>query len=320
MSLKIIAPRDGGLLASIACMREWVVVVVLAGACTTSTTEPVELEIEPQLATPMDVLVVIDDTGLAQTANIPDPRNLAGVLEGIYNGAPDFQIAFTTSTTGTLRTSPAVPTGVIEHHVRMEDGALETNYPGDLADAIQSLTSLTSSTAPNTLLASTVGALAGSSFVRPDAALGILLVSSHDDVSPDAPEAYTTAIRARAAKSMVSAVYQQPAERIGQFLTGMTNRYEQPIDQYNMEAISSLAGMFAPRSGASCFPLAVTHASDCELATAYNHVSIPLPECTNDSSPCFELVADASCASGLTILFGGPYRYYHPTVIGRCTL
>jgi hypothetical protein len=274
-------------------MREWVGVVLLASACTTSTTtEPVEIEIEPQLATPMDVLVVIDDTGLAQTANIPDPRNLAGVLEGIYNGAPDFQIAFTTSTTGALRTSPAVPTGVIEHHVRMEDGVLETNYTGDLAGAIHSLTSFTSSTAPNTLLASTVSALAGSHFVRPDAALGILLVSSHDDVSPDAPAAYATAIQAHAATSMVSAVDQQPAERIGQFLTGMTNRYQQPIDQYNMEAISSLAGMFEPLSGESCFPLAVTHPSDCELATAYNHVSIPLPECStsatgDDSPPCF---------------------------------
>jgi hypothetical protein len=307
-------------------MREWVVVVLVASACTTSTAEPVELELAPQLATPMDVLVVIDDTGLAQTANIPDPRNLAGVLKGIYNGAPDFQIAFTTSTTGALRTSQAVPTGVIQHHVRMEDGVLETNYPGELADAIHSLTSLTSSTAPNTLLASTVSALGGSDFVRPDAALGILLVSSHDDASPDAPEAYAAAIESHATRSMVSAVYQQPAERIGQFLVGMTDRYEQPIGQYNMEAISSLAGMFEPLSGASCFPLAVTQASDCELATAYHHVSIPLPECstsapsTDDSPPCFELVADASCGSGLTIVYGGPYRYYHPTVIGRCNL
>jgi len=65
-------------------------------------------------------------------------------------------------------------------------------------------------------------------------------------------------------------------------------------------------------------PAAVADASECELATAYNQVSIPLPVCGDASVPCFQLVADNSCSSGWTITFGGPYRYYHPTVIGRC--
>jgi hypothetical protein len=85
-----------------------------------------------------------------------------------------------------------------------------------------------------------------------------------------------------------------------------------------MNAIMALAGMFQPRSGESCFPLAVENANDCELATTYDQVSTPLPVCTDDASPCFKLVVDSSCASGWTILFGGAYRNYHPTVIGRC--
>jgi hypothetical protein len=296
-------------------MRAWTVVLLMS-ACNES--EPADLVIDPQLPTPMDVLVVVDDTALDQTAKIPDPTNLAGVLEGIYNGAPDLHIAFTTSTTGMLRMSPIVPTGVIEHRVRMEDGMLATNYDGDLAPAVSSLMRFTSSTAPNTALSAAVGALSDGNFLRPEAALGILLVSGNDDASVDATSVYAAAIQARATTSMVSAVFQQPAERIEQFLGEMTRRYEQPIDQYDMNAIMALAGMFQPRSAESCFPLAVENATDCELATTYNHVSTPLPVCTDDASPCFKLVADSSCASGWTILFGGAYRNYHPTVIGRC--
>ena len=310
--------RAGEHLAKLAAMRIWAAAAFVSACASQTTPQPVEFQIDPKLATPMDVLVVVDDTGLAQTENIPAPANLAGVLEGIYNGAPDFRLAFTTSTTGALRTSASVPTGVIEHHVRMEDGVLATNYSGDLATAINSLTDFTSSTGPNAVLASAVSASSADGFVRPDAALGILLVSNHDDASPDSPASYAAAIQARATKSMVSAVYQAPAERIGQFVAGMTRSYEEQIDQYNMEAISSLAGMFEPRAAESCFPLAVADASECELATAYNQVSIPLPVCGDASVPCFQLVADTSCSSGWTITFGGPYRYYHPTVIGRC--
>ena len=296
-------------------MRAWTG-VLLASACSTSPSS--QVVIDPHLPTPMDVLVVVDDTSLAQTANIPEPANLAGVLEGIYNAAPDLHIAFTTSTTGALRVSPIVPTGVIEHRVRMEDGVLATNYDGDLAPAINSLMGFVSSEAPNTALSAAVGALNDGNFLRPDAVLGILLVSGSDDASADAPSDYAAAIQSRATASMVSAVYQQPAARIGQFLGEMTLRYEQPIGKYNMEAISALAGMFHPFSADSCFPLAVASANDCELATAYNRVSTSLPVCADDSSPCFTLVADTSCESGWTIVFGGAYRSYHPTVIGRC--
>lgn len=268
----------------------------------------------------MDVLVVIDDTSLAQTAAIPAPANLAATLEGIYNGAPDFRIAFTTSSSsGRLRTSSSAPTGVIEHHVLVEDGSLETNYSGDLATAIQSLTDFTPASSANRLLAAATTAL-DAQFTRPEAVLGVMLVSGRDDESDAEPGTYATAIQAHATKAMVTAVHPAAAPRIQQLLTGMLYRYEQTLEQYDMEAISSLAELFQPASASSCFPLPVASGADCELATAHDHVSIPLRACTDATSPCFTLVADASCASGWTITFGGAYRYYHPAVIGRCRM
>jgi len=296
-------------------------VLLLLPAC---TTQPAELAIAAQLPTPLDVLVVVDDTSVAQTGRIPDPANLAGVLEGIYNGAPDLRIAVTTTTTGTLRTSPIVPGGVIEHAVRMEDGLVDKNYSGELVTAVGSLLGFDATTGSNTALASTVLALDNGALVRDDAALGILLVSATDDASADAPGVYAAAIQAHATRTMVSVVDQQPAERIGEFLGAMTLRYETPIDAYNMEAISAFAGMFDPIANDSCFPLAIASAGDCELASAYQMVSNPLPACTGDpsaaSSPCFMFVSDASCPSGWSILYGGAYRYYHPAIFGRCSL
>ncbi|HET9991560.1 MAG TPA: hypothetical protein VFQ65_23685, partial [Kofleriaceae bacterium] len=120
------------------------------------------------------------------------------------------------------------------------------------------------------------------------------------------------------------AVDRQPAPRIGEFLGSMTRRYETPIDAYNMEAISAFAGMFEPISNDSCFPLAAASANDCELATAYQTVSNPLPACAGDPSesntPCFTFVSDASCPSGWEIQYGGAFRYYHPAIFGRCNL
>lgn len=299
-------------------MRAWFVLAAV-GCTQPATAEPTPLVLDPQLPTPMDVLVVIDDTSLAQTAAIPAPANLAATLEGIYNGAPDFRIAFTTSSSGSLRTSSSVPTGVIEHHVRVEDGSLQTNYIGDLAGAIQSLTDFTPASSANRLLAAATTSL-DTRFTRPDAVLGVMLVSGRDDESGDEPSTYAAAIQTHATKAMVTAVHPAGTERIQQFLTGMLYRYQQTLEQYDMEAISSLAQLFQPASASSCFPLAVASGADCELATAQDHVSISLRACTDTTSPCFTLVEDASCASGWTITFGGAYRYYHPAVIGRCRM
>jgi len=295
-------------------------ILLLSSACT-GTAEPIEVQMAPQLPTPLDVLVVVDGT----TPGIPSPANLAGVLEGIYNGAPDLRIAVTTTTSGTLRTSPSVPSGVIEHTVRMVDGVLTTNYSGDLTDAVGSLIDPdASSTAPNTALASTVLALDAGDLVRGDAALAILLVSATDDASPDAPGAYAAAIQAHAPRSMVSAVDHQPAARVGELLSSMTYRYETSLEAYDMNAIMAFAGMFDPISSDSCFPVAVASAADCDLFSAHTMDANPLPVCSGDpgqsSTVCFALVPDASCSSGSSIVYGGAYRFYHPDIFGRCNL
>src|SRR5690606_9827804 len=124
----------------------------------------------------------------------------------IYNGAPDLQIAVTTSTTGTLRVSPAVPSGVIKHALSFEDGELKTNYQGTIASALSSLMDVgADSTLPNAVVASTQLALE-TNFVRPSSGLGILVISAADDESIGDIANYADAIHARPNDVMLSAV------------------------------------------------------------------------------------------------------------------
>jgi hypothetical protein len=71
-AVEIASPDDGLLYAVSPRMRAWTVVLLIS-ACNESA--PADLVIDPQLPTPMDVLVVVDDTALDQTAKIPDPTN-----------------------------------------------------------------------------------------------------------------------------------------------------------------------------------------------------------------------------------------------------
>jgi hypothetical protein len=97
-------------------MKSLVPALCLVAACTSEAnlgrTYNEVFAISPALPTPLDVLVVLDDTTAmaSHLPRVPNPANLGGVLVGIYNGSPDVQIAVTTSTTGTLRTSPNGPT------------------------------------------------------------------------------------------------------------------------------------------------------------------------------------------------------------------
>ena len=308
-------------------MMEAMRTVLLCGCLLVGcASEPVDqaetFEIQPRLSTPRDILVVLDDTPAMGThLPGPDPANVAAVLTGIYNGAPDLRIAVTTGTTGTLRTSPAVPTGVIEHRVDFADGELKTSYGGTLTSALSSLMNVgTSSTSASTVLASTEQALASGFSVRPSAALGILVVAANADASPGDAASYAEAIRARPNDVMLSWVSPDAEPRLDAFADGFAHRYFTPIDAYGMEAISAFAELFQDGPVDGCFP--IDAASNCELYTSYDHVVNRLPACSGSpwesATACWQLQSDSACASGRAILFGGPFTVYHPHVIGRC--
>lgn len=307
-------------------MKSLVPALCLVAACTSEAnlgrTYNEVFAISPALPTPLDVLVVLDDTTAmaSHLPRVPNPANLGGVLVGIYNGSPDVQIAVTTSTTGTLRTSPIVPTGVIVHKFDIESGSLVTNYQGDLATAIGSLMNVgTSSTAPNTIAASAASAL-DNTLVRDDSGVGILMVSASDDASSDDVTTYADAIYANGNRVLVSAVYDAPSPRIAQFVDAFAYRYTMDFASYNMEAISIFAQLFQHDTVDQCVPPAALAEGEltCQMSTSYHDNASALAECNGDvfqsEVPCWKLVDEVSCNSGKLILFGGPYRYYHPRV------
>jgi hypothetical protein len=305
-------------------MRLWWALVASVGCVQGTQTQTFELQ--PRLPTPLDVLVVLDDTP-AMASHLPRPGvDQLGILPLIYNGAPELRIAVTTSTTGTLRTSPAVPTGIIEHGIDLTAGSLHTNYTGTLATSIASLTSVgAASTAPNQILASTTQALATPGFVRDGDGVGIFVVTAGDDASPGAPLDYATGVQARGNPTLVSLVHADSIDRLGAFADAFPYSSVMDTSAYNMEAITIFSWLFQPYALDACLPIAAVETGgdyDCDFATTYDHVAHPLPACNGDpwqaSAPCWKLLSEPSCSSGLLLQLGGPYTMYHPAVIGRC--
>jgi hypothetical protein len=296
------------------------VALILLAGCTT-TPEPQTFEIQPRLPTPLDILIVLDDTtAMASHLPRPDPANVGGVLILMYNGAPDVRFAVTTTTTGTLRTSPAVPTGIIEHAINFEDGTLDTNYQGTIANALSSLMNVgTASTAPNAIFASTESALA-TNFVRASAGVGLFVVSATDDQSPGDVATHIDAVRARPNEVMLSWLSPEGMLRLTAFADGLAYRYYTPIDAYGMQAVMPFTWLWHDEPLDFCFP--IDAATDCEMHMSHNHIVTPLDECLGDpwqaDVPCWQLSPANECASGRLIGFGGPFRHYHPRVIGRC--
>lgn len=301
-------------------MRSLLVVGCLLPGCAESFET---FELQPVLPTPIDLLVVLDDT-TAMTTYLPrnPPPGQLTVPIAFYNGAPDVRIAVTTSTTGTLRTSAAVPSGVIEHRLDFEDAQLHTNYSGDLVDAIDSLMNVgTSSTAPNAVLASAELALHSYS-PRNSAGLGILISTAGDDQSPGDVATYANTIRARG-HAAISVVHGEPVQRLSEYADAFAERRMLPMADYNMTGVEVFTSLF--RDGIpsdACFPFAPSDVESCQLFTSHDHVVRPLPLCLGSAyesaRPCFELRADDQCSSGWVLLLGGGYSSYHPRIIGRC--
>jgi hypothetical protein len=305
-------------------MRHVILAACLLAGCTEADHSSYEtFELQPAMPTPLDLLVVLDDT-TAMGPHLPrnPPPGQVSVPALFYNGAPDVRIAVTTTTTGTLRTSAEVPSGVIEHRLRFADGYLVTNYPGTLVDAVASLMNVgTTSTAPNAVLASTQQALSAN-FVRDSAALGVLIATAGDDQSPDAVESYTGVILARKQPTGISVVHAEPVPRLAVYANAFALWHTQPMAAYDMTSVEVFASLLTYPAQDSCFPIAPSDLASCEFYTSHERVARWLSMCLGSATlnllPCWQLVEDTSCASGWTLLLGGGFSHYHPRIFGRC--
>jgi hypothetical protein len=281
---------------------------------------------QPQLPTPLDILVVLDDTTAMQPHLPRRGIDQLGIIPYIYNGAPDVRWAVTTSTTGTLRTSAAVPTGIIEERVDFTDGTLHTNY-NDFPTAVASLTNVgAASTAPNAVLDSIQRAIATPGFARKDSGVGVFVLSAGDDASPNDPLTYASF--AIPNPVMLSTVIADAAPRISAFADAIPRRYAQPMDKYNMESLTVFSWLFKPIDNTDyCLPVTASREEgrfDCELFTSHEQVVSLLPECGAEAlgapDACWQIIEEPSCASGRGLLLGGPYMQYRPRIIGRCAV
>lgn len=286
-------------------------------------------ELAANKPTPLDILVVLDDT-TAMANYLPRPGvDQLGIFPFIYNGAPDIRVAITTSTTGTLRTSPTVPDGYVEHRLDFGDGTLHTNYNGTLSYALGSLTNVgATSTAPNEVLASAERALATPGFVRDGSGVGILVISGADDASTGDPATFAAGVQAHGNPTMVSTIYADadPIPRLRAFADALPLRWLVTMSDYNMEALTVFSWLWPPQANPDwCLPVRATKVSgnyDCEMFMADAPTTHMLPQCNGDiwtaSDACWSILEEPSCRSGLSVGFGGGFSMYRPHVIGRC--
>lgn len=286
-------------------------------------------EIQPNLPTPIDVLVVLDDT-TAMTDHLPRRGvDQLGILALIYNGAPDIRVAVTTGTTGTLRTSTDVPAGFIEHRLDFADGTLHTNYSGSLQTAAASLTNVgVSKTEPNALLAAAQHGLETPGFLRDGVGTGMFMVTASDDASVGDLSTYASAI-ANGKRAMVAVVNAGAVPRLGAFADGLPFQSFWPMETYDMSALTVLAQLWKPTNrDSSCLPVrpaVVDGDYDCEIVTEHEHITLSQARCEGDwlsswnsAKTCWHVLPDESCSSGLALVLGGPFHYYQPRIIGRC--
>ncbi len=184
----------------------------------------------------MDVLVVIDDTSAA--APYADRlATLPSVLEQTYastaRGTVDMHIGVTTD--GTLRRLPAM--GAAFASIRTDFDLLRiTNFTGTLSDALTPVMDVGSdSDRPYQPLAAVRRVIEENpdGFLRPDASLGIVIISASDDASPDAAIDYAASLRlakSDPAQIEILGITASPSPRLDELLARFPARsFVEPI-------------------------------------------------------------------------------------------
>ena len=211
-------------------MRLWLALVVMFSACneTQSGTRPepdffCEVETFPRVDNPalLDVLLVIDDSASMESVQEQMPEHLAlfgNVLENLDYRKLSLHLGVVSgdeNAAGVLQTTPHVAScsPPDDSYLKYDDqlyftcpdpsiGCAVGNYTGELGDTIACIGTLGSSgSSSQPLFESALRALDGSTpgnsdFLRENAFLYIIFITSGDDTSPLAVEEYASALQA----------------------------------------------------------------------------------------------------------------------------
>jgi hypothetical protein len=148
-----------------------------------------------------------------------------------------------------------------------------------------------------------------------------VISTAGDDASSGEARTYADAILALGHVTGVTIIHADAVARLGAFIDSFGARKMTPMNEYYMGAIDALAGLVYQQPPLTCLPITPTALSSCDVFTSHEHVVRALPSCDSafDSmTPCYQLVDEPSCESGLLLLLGGPYGNYHPRIFGRC--
>lgn len=205
------------ILALAACAAEPVGEIEAGVSC---EVEEVTAVSAPQAA--LDVVIAIADTRpmAAYADRIREElARFVNVLESLGGGLPSVRVAVVADDSGGFWTPPTCVSPYIVDTDRPWfacDGARDCrdrNYTGTLADAVACLGAIeaTADAAPP-ILDRVVRAIRDDTFLRDDAYLAVLVISNHDDPSPEASFGYLEALRP--GRFVLGVVAPDPAPRL----------------------------------------------------------------------------------------------------------
>jgi hypothetical protein len=289
--------------------------------------------------TPMDLLVVVDDSaGMAPYADslaVGFPE-VAGVLEGLWDGLPSTHAAFVSATLSSGACVGQGPRGAAcglpaEPFAIVDGCGANPNFSGTLASTFGCLGDFgTSGCAAPTPLAALRHALGGDGgqgalsgptpFLRPEAGLAILIVTSANDASLASVQEYADFIKSLKADpanmvfvSVVAAFSPDsaPPPRLTAFVQSFGGNgllYPLTAGQGFAPALQTIAQRLAVLIAPPCVtgvrdmrPDLPGLQPDCTAensftavdGTTLRHVHAPMPSCDVASPPCWSLSADS---------------------------
>jgi hypothetical protein len=306
------------------------------GACASDPPagEPVvsrveRLEVPIGFVTKTDLLLVIDNSpAMAQhTAKLAgDVRRMMMAAERLpgVDGAPDLRVGVITSeiaSDGGLRGG-----GFLAEETRFGWESVR-NYQGELADAMAPLADVGAAGGEPRLFATLARAIAMPGFLRDDAYLAVILVTSSDDAGTEDVAAIAAALRAtkpadptKVVVNAATACAPAKSPRVQALLDQFPNRSKQlSLCAEDLAPLAAFEYLYKVSLGAACFERPLREPHDCAawLVDPLSDAEATLPECAQQPGRCWSVKASQLCLDG-RISVDLPYTPFGAAAVLEC--
>ena len=292
----------------------------------------------------LDVLFVVDGTPAMADARVHIAESVESFEAALFAPGlppPNLHVAAITADASApaLRRVPAIAGPYLVDELAPDD-TRATNYTGTFANALGELLDAgAADPAPLQPLEAARRALAtAGDFLRPGAALAVIVIASGDDASPDGVARYAQAFQGYVpdpALAVVGGIYPQPEPRLDALLDAFPGRAGfAPLDGDDLAAALAPTALGVQQPAISCLPAPLDldpgrpgGQYDCTIEATIEdrtgrHRQV-LPVCPADGetdAPCWTVDATRCAAPDVEYRVENPPGGYQPALAGQCVI